>query len=58
MEPRGFTLIELLVVVVIIALLIAVLLPALSAARERSRRTVCQAKAPKTGVFFDLDRAK
>jgi len=43
MKPRGFTLIELLVVVVIIALLIAVLLPALSSARERSRRTVCQA---------------
>ena len=38
---RGFTLIELLSVVVIIAMLVAILLPAVNAAREAGRRTVC-----------------
>lgn len=38
---RGFTLIELLVVISIIALLIAILLPALGAAREAARASVC-----------------
>ncbi len=37
----GFTLIELLVVIAIIALLMAVLMPALRAAREQGKRTVC-----------------
>lgn len=40
-QRHGFTLIELLVVIVIIAILVALLLPALSQAREASRRIAC-----------------
>ncbi len=50
---RGaFTLIEVLVVVAIIALLIAVLLPALSRAKEQSRRVVCMSQLRQQGFGF------
>jgi prepilin-type N-terminal cleavage/methylation domain-containing protein/prepilin-type processing-associated H-X9-DG protein len=47
---RGFTLIELLVVVLIIGVLIALLLPALSAARESSRRAQCTNNLKQIGI--------
>jgi prepilin-type N-terminal cleavage/methylation domain-containing protein len=41
-RTSAYTLIELLVVVAIIALVVAILIPSLAAAKEKSRRVVCQ----------------
>ena len=42
-RDKAFTLVELLVVIAIIALLMAILMPALRAAREQGKKTVCAA---------------
>ena len=50
----AFSLVELLVVTVIIGILAALLLPALAAAKERTRRTVCNQNLRQVGVALVL----
>jgi prepilin-type N-terminal cleavage/methylation domain-containing protein len=58
---RGFTLVELLVVIAVIAVLVGVLLPAIGAARQAARTTVCATRLAQLGLglgmyFNDYDR--
>ncbi|MHC4911092.1 MAG: prepilin-type N-terminal cleavage/methylation domain-containing protein, partial [Planctomycetota bacterium] len=54
-EPaRGFTIVEMLVVVAIIAALAAILLPALGAAKRRSKKTQEQNDIRQLGIAWNL----
>lgn len=49
-QKPAFTLIELLIVIAIIGLLVSILVPALSRAREVSRRTICASNLRQFGI--------